>query len=196
MQPYVFTLDILFYFLIVQLPDGPIIQVIAPGEETYDTIARRFFVTLPDCKIISIKKIQNRVSWNTFRDNVSRVSQERLNVKALFHGSSETDPNEIIESNIGYDVNFSRIGLWGRGIYFAESASYADNYAFRFRFGERCIFLSQVFIGDSCYLAEDREIISPPTNYHSVEGEKNGNTIYVLYDNSLAYPSYLITYRH
>jgi len=45
----------------------------------------------------------------------------------LWHGTSDLDPRLILESEEGFDMRFSREGLWGKGIYFAVDASYSNN---------------------------------------------------------------------
>ena len=49
-----------------------------------------------------------------------------------FHGTRLTDPKVIINSDVGFDINFSRPGNYGKGLYFAKQFSYcADrNYAY------------------------------------------------------------------
>ena len=51
-------------------------------------------------------------------------------VKHLFHGTSSTDPSLIYKSESGLDMRFSKPGMYGKGIYFAENSSYSDSYAF------------------------------------------------------------------
>jgi len=48
----------------------------------------------------------------------------------LFHGTSSTDPQMIYQGEDGFDMRFSRSGMWGQGIYFAVNASYSTNYSY------------------------------------------------------------------
>jgi hypothetical protein len=48
-------------------------------------------------------------------------------VMKLYHGSYLTAPKLIYDSHEGFDINFSKGGMWGRGIYFAVNASYSCN---------------------------------------------------------------------
>ena len=44
----------------------------------------------------------------------------------LFHGTRQNNPELIYKGKEeGVDMRFSNHGMWGRGIYFAKSASYS-----------------------------------------------------------------------
>ena len=58
-----------------------------------------------------------------------------------------TDPSLIYKGEEGFDIKFSSAGLWGKGIYFAERASYSDQYAFKLPNGDRGVFLTLVNLG-------------------------------------------------
>lgn len=50
-------------------------------------------------------------------------------VKLLFHGAKTVPPNQIYMSETGLDARFSKDGLYGQGIYFADNAEYSHDYA-------------------------------------------------------------------
>jgi len=50
-------------------------------------------------------------------------------VKLLFHGSKNTDSQQIYASESGLDLRFANPGNWGRGIYFANNSKYSLNYS-------------------------------------------------------------------
>ena len=168
--------------------------------EEFFTIARSFFATLPDMKIIKIEKIMNKTSWQNFTQNVeSQVSmygENCLMIKPLFHGTKKTHPHQIYEHPVGFSTDFSRVGMWGEGLYFAVNSSYSHHYAFNLGDGEMCMFLAQVFVGYSEVRKPDSSITGPKPKFHSVQGVTGGSQIHILYQNGLAYPSYLITYSH
>jgi hypothetical protein len=72
-------------------------------------------------------------------------------VKHLFHGTSATDPSLIYKSESGLDMRFSKPGMYGKGIYFAENSSYSDGYAYfkNNSSGQKQMFLALVLVGDS-----------------------------------------------
>ena len=191
------TSILIIYYLVPMECDSGKIKLEIDTEEFF-TIARSFFATLPNMKIIMIEKIMNKACWEYFRENVKRqVSKHGENclmIKPLFHGTKATHPHQIYEHPVGFSTEFSRAGMWGKGLYFAVNASYSHNYAFNLGNGELCMFLAQVFVGYSEVRKADSSITAPKPQFHSVQGVTNGSQIHILYENGLAYPSYLITY--
>ena len=49
----------------------------------------------------------------------------------LYHGTRETNPSLIYNSEEGFDMRYSREGLWGIAVYFAENSSYSNAYSFK-----------------------------------------------------------------
>ena len=94
---------------------------------------------------------------------------------------------------------------YGIGIYFAVNASYSKPaYCYRNQDGTISLFYARVALGDSVLLqAGNNKLRLPPekpnknnfavNRYDSVNG---GNQMYILYENSRAYPSYLITFKN
>ena len=60
----------------------------------------------------------------------------------FWHGTSKTPPEKIYNGEEGFNQNFSNDGMWGRGLYFAENASYSDNYAYKLPDGSKGMFLA------------------------------------------------------
>ena len=184
--------------------------------QEYYTVARNFFDCLPKAEIIKISKIHNPVCWENFKRKVEAkvhtgesenysLSEGSLLIKPLFHGSSKTNPKLIIENSIGFKVEYSREGVWGRGIYFAVNAAYSHvdySYVVSEERREYSMFLAKVFVGNSNKLKPDSKIKSPPPGFHTVNGilpgsgRRPGTKVYILYEDGLAYPSYLIDYRY
>ena len=103
-------------------------------------------------------------------------------------------------------MQFAAEGYWGRGTYFAEKACYSHHYASSPNATTKQMFLAEVIVGDSCFCRPDRSLLVPPIKkeksdlglaverYDSVTGITGGSRVWIVYDNSKAYPSYLITY--
>ena len=54
-----------------------------------------------------------------------------MNELTLWHGTRETDPVDILNSETGFDANIGRPGFYGKGIYLAEYARYSnEGYAY------------------------------------------------------------------
>ena len=137
-----------------------------------------------------------------------RFGGEELNEKLLFHGSSSNNPEDIYKGDASFDMRMSSHGMWGRGNYFAVNASYSHNFAFQRRSTAmpcRIMLAAWVLTGQS-YTSDPRQFSSPPfrtdcveqggvrRRYDSVNGSTGGSKVYITYDNTLAYPAYVITY--
>ena len=48
----------------------------------------------------------------------------------MYHGTSGTPPTAIYKSEEGFDMTYSRAGMWGNANYFAKNSSYSNSYAF------------------------------------------------------------------
>ena len=143
----------------------------------------------------------------------NRVAREQL----LFHGTRATKPEKIYTSPNGFDVGYARAGRWGKATYFAENASYSDNFAHVIReydiirkheVKRKQMFLAKVLTG-TCYhnAAPDSSRTRPPFRQHREGGDMchymydsvsgvtcDRSRVYAIFDNFHSYPNYLITY--
>lgn len=181
------------------------------GDAEFTRIERRINETMSDVKIHTIERIQNVRLWNqyvfqrrTLQQTLTHKSNEEIEME-LFHGTRKTPPDEIYNGDCGFDMRFSTNGLWGIGSYFAKNASYScRNYSYELPDGKRQVFVAYVLVGDTCDYGtkNDPALRMPPkkdpklskTLYNSVSGETGGSRVYVVYDNRLTYPAYLITF--
>ena len=70
--------------------------------------------------------IELKLACQKYKDkNLSQL------VKFLFHGTSSVEPKTILESESGLDMRFSRDGMYGQGIYFADNSEYSHRYAYK-----------------------------------------------------------------
>ncbi|CAF1570195.1 unnamed protein product, partial [Adineta steineri] len=92
---------------------------------------------------------------------------------------------------------------WGIGIYFAKNASYScGSYAYTLPNGKKQVFLAQVLTGDVHDCKSDTSLRRPPKKnekvsnlrYNSVSGDTGGSKVYIVYENRVIYPTYLITF--
>ena len=170
--------------------------------------------------ISEITKIYNQSIYSKFESECLRIIKKHMVSKSddvkeshceltydkmfrfLFHGTKETDPKLIYNSEDGLDFRFSHKGLMGQGIYFAEDPSYSHSYTYRMREDNlNQMFLCIVNLGKYKALqTNNSELRMPPL----VEGSKSMryDSVYnkplkhfIVYDNSQAYPGYLITYK-
>ena len=193
---------------------------VSKGSSEWNRILNRMQETLPTVRLSSIHRIQNEHLWEKYcqhKERMGRKGRERVNEKELFHGTSNTPPEDIYKSEEGFDMRFSRPGMWGQGNYFAESARYSASgysyqketthtlfYVFSRTVREKQIFLARVLTGDSYRSRPDQTLRIPPLKttsssegirYDTVNGiSHGGELIYIAYSNDKAYPMYLITF--
>ena len=165
--------------------------------------------TLKEANVIKMQQIHNTWLWDAYTQSKHRLSKKNngcTNERLLFHGSSQTRPEQIYNSEKGFDFRFSNQGLWGEGAYFAVDAQYSDRYAYEPYSGRRQFFLAMVLTGESCTCGEDRSLKKPPLKernkmftderYDSVHGKTGGSDIYVVYEHDKAYPAYILDNIH
>ena len=95
----------------------------------------------------------------------------------------------------------SEHGMWGRAIYFAENASYSQDWSFKAEGGLRKMFLAMVILGDCIELPLTKGMVQPPYKpgtsipYDSVKGHTGGSDVYMVYANQKCIPRYLVTFE-
>ena len=58
---------------------------------------------------------------------MTETSDNQVEQVVAFHGTGRNDPSLVINSDVGFDIQFSRPGLYGRGLYFAKNFQYSAN---------------------------------------------------------------------
>lgn len=85
--------------------------------------------------LISIEKCLNKIVQHRFFNELKVTVQKYPGkcptqlIKLLFHGTTTNKPKMVYASEEGLDMRFSRSGLFGQGIYFADNAAYSHTYA-------------------------------------------------------------------
>lgn len=185
--------------------DNVAIKEVPIGSPEWKRVTQRVLDTLPQVDVSKIERIQNRYLWEKYVFHSRRMKEKNngnIGEKELFHGTSNTLPEKIYaDEEEGFDMRFSRSGMWGQGNYFAEKASYSDNYAYQDPNGTKQLFLAKVLTGDSIEMKSDTKLRMPPpkdgtVRYDTVNGVTHGCRVYIAYSNDKAYPLYLITYTY
>ncbi|CAF3647844.1 unnamed protein product [Rotaria sp. Silwood1] len=182
---------------------------IPKNDPTFARIENRMKETMNKVKIDKIERVQNIRMWNHYAFHRRELKKElcltpNLQIEMeLFHGTRSTLPSEIYNGEYGFDMTFSTSGMWGLGTYFAKNASYSSsNYAYQLPNGKRQVFLAQVLTGDVYDCNSDSSLRRPPKKnetmsglrYNSVSGDTGDSKVYIVYENRVAYPTYLITF--
>eukprot|EP00347_Sterkiella_histriomuscorum_P017154 403350461 len=183
-----------------------IIIPLAQGGHEWIQIENQFKVTMPQAKILSIERVQNQKLWTNFThavDNITSQWEKQPETRMLFHGTRQTPPEKIYDSEEGFNMQFSSGGMWGQPLYFSQTSSYSDNYRFQLPQNTFQMFFARVLVGNYAPLPSSNSIKMPPIvqgdakgQYHdSIKGNTAGSDIFMIYANNKAYPEYLITYQ-
>ena len=182
---------------------------ITRSDPNFARIENRMKETLPNAKVHQIERVQNLRMWSHYvfrRQQLQKELSLKPNLQIeqeLFHGTRSTPPNEIYNGEYGFDMTYSTSGLWGIGTYFAQNAAYScSSYAFKLPNGQRQVFLAHVLTGEAYDCPSDESLRRPPKKnegssglrYNSISGVTGGTKVYIVYENRVAYPTYLITF--
>ncbi len=179
-------------------------------------VLRRMQDTLPRVICKKIERVQNKTIWERHKlekQQMSARNNGEINDKLLFHGTGNTNPHQIAQSEDGIDFRHStreRKLMWGKGAYFAVKASYSNQYAYKLAEGTRQIILVNVLTGFSHNYGSTHnyDLTKPPPrpvhpgapvlssnrSYDTVCGHTGDSDVYVVYDLTKSYPAYIITY--
>jgi len=164
-------------------------------------------------KVVKLERIQNQWLYKKYyhelENTMTKNNTKDGNEKLLFHGTHNTAPEQIYNGEEGFDMRFSLAGMWGNGIYFAQTSTYSARYGYQIpNRKQKQLFLSTVVCGFVSTMASDSSLKMPPERptsdtsiqfakprYDSVSGTTDGTQVYIIYSNSKAYPLYLITFE-
>lgn len=175
-----------------------LIDVLTNSEE-YNFVVTPFKKTMGGSKILSVKRIQNKYLMDQYIMVINKRGEvrpgEEVNRKFLFHGTRQNPPEKIYGNfDTGFDLQYANYGLYGKGLYFAENASYSNGYAYATKENAniRQMFLADVFVGRS-YNSGSNSNVKAPAGFDSINITSAG--FYIVYHNFYSYPLYLITYQ-
>ncbi|CAB3360145.1 Hypothetical predicted protein [Cloeon dipterum] len=168
-------------------------------------------------KIQKIYKVKNSTLWMKYTSRRQQIALEypkgeKVPEMHLFHGTRCTDADTIVEHGFNIEKSDPQ-GMFGKGIYFANLSSKCNQYTFegykaackdhRNEHCTQCIrkmLLCKVAVG-KMYEAQApmNGNMEAPKGYHSIVANPKPhflvNPEYVIYNNSQAYPSFLIEYK-
>ena len=189
-----------------ELQDSPSeLKPVPEGSREWNGVQDLLRKSLAAAQLKKLERIQNIPLWEKyafFKQQMHRRNNGETNELLLFHGTRQTSPNEIIESEKGFDFRFGGNCMWGAAAYFAVNASYSDRYAHQTKgpFVYKQFLLARVLTGHSKALQPNTSLRKPPPkedesgDYDTVNGHTGGSQVYMVYDHEKAYPAYLITY--
>lgn len=127
--------------------------------------------------------------------------EDSLNEHYLFHGCSQVAAKAIARNNFNLALAGTHGDMFGRGMYFAESAMKADEYTSRGDDGLRCLLVCRVLLGKLKHteVRMPRQSCCPITgSYDSVLGDRERCVgtyrEFVTFDADAIYPAYIVWY--
>ena len=150
---------------------------------------------LPDASAVEVERAKVRSSAKTRFERKKR--EMSLNgpvaTKQLFHGTKHIDPRDIINSDECMNSRRHRPNGGNKGVYFYESVAAIENYSHRISQGRKQTMLCEVLVGNAVR-SNHHSCRQAPEGYDSVQGNDHGSDLWVVYEDDMALPAYLITY--
>ncbi|KAE8581221.1 hypothetical protein XENTR_v10024702 [Xenopus tropicalis] len=175
--------------------------------EEYRNIARNFIQTSDntDIRIVKIERIQNLTLWRSYsirKIQVDKKNPYRVNERHLYHGTSADAIRKI--NHHGFNRSFcGKNGTkHGFGTYFARDASYSCHSVYAAPDENKYKYVYQALVITGEYCAGQESYIEPPyigedpsaDQYDSVVNSVHDPIAFVVFNDSSAYPEYLITF--
>ncbi|XP_053468261.1 uncharacterized protein parp10 [Ictalurus furcatus] len=192
------------YSLLSDVPDAVRLQ---KDSEEYNEVTAEFFSGLSaeqnNVQIVKVEKLMNRLLYSQYRLKKADMEQKvRGDVeRTLYHGTSESSVKEICIHGFNRSFCGKNATAFGQGVYFAVKSSYSfsDTYSPPNADGHKFIFVARVLTGDFIQGKHDmraaplRQESGIPVRYHSVVDTVREPTLFVIFNDTQAYPQYLIT---
>ncbi|XP_048338592.1 protein mono-ADP-ribosyltransferase PARP10 [Sphaerodactylus townsendi] len=178
------------------------------SSEEFQGTVRQFYGTLEDfhnkIRIIKVQKVLHPLLYQQYllkrgamEKACGRPEVERL----LYHGTTEQSSREICQFGFNRSFCGKNATRYGHGVYFAVQAyiSVQEQYSPSSTDGNKYIFVTRTLVGD--YTTGSHELRAPPLRegdsalrrYDSVVDNLRAPSIFVIFNDTQAYPQYLIT---
>ncbi|XP_063421355.1 uncharacterized protein LOC134706388 [Mytilus trossulus] len=183
------------------------IVTLSPGQKEYDHICDE--MKSVGIQITKIERLENIHLLDRFKSETEHIKKHRqlgfnMNIQYLYHGT-KVDKSRIGEE--GLDQRLSRMGFFGKGIYFSDNPLKCIHYAKDSNLEESYILKCRVILGDSKHFpkgeydtALQREPEKPDVKtgwrfYDSVVGCPRDYNEFVIYENRRAMIEYIISFK-
>lgn len=173
---------------------------IVPHSQEFQQIYDRFHVSMDKrrFKVVNLQRIQNKHLVSDYVYHIRKaIELNPINSRSrmlLFHGTRKTEPKTIYETNdVGFDLQYSNNGKYGRGLYFAVNAKYCHfgGYSYKTPQNTYKLLIVDVYIGNNMQCEPGAYRKAPP-GFDSIYTKEN---FYVIYHNSRSYPVYELEYE-
>lgn len=183
---------------------------IPEGSEENQHVVQLFLKTLQDqsLEVIQVQKVDNAVLYNQYQLKKLRTVMTDPNIPAeriLYHGTTETSAKEICHSGFNRSFSGKNATFYGQGVYFASESevSTRDTYSPPNAEGKKFVFMARVLTGEFTQGKENmrtppvipNQTEEVPRRYDSLVNRVQDPTFFVIFNDTQAYPEYLITCR-
>uniref|UniRef100_A0A3Q4G4Y7 Poly [ADP-ribose] polymerase n=1 Tax=Neolamprologus brichardi TaxID=32507 RepID=A0A3Q4G4Y7_NEOBR len=176
--------------------------------DEFQNVVKQFYETIQEyhskIRIIQVEKLMNKLLYNQYKLKKASVLQRATYPqieRTLYHGTSESSVKEICIHGFNRSFCGKNATVYGQGVYFAVNSalSVQDQYSPPNADGYKFIFVSKVLTGDytkgchSIKTAPLKETGDIPLRYDSVTDNITKPSMFVIFNDTQAFPEYLIT---
>ncbi|XP_074745857.1 protein mono-ADP-ribosyltransferase PARP10 [Strix uralensis] len=183
---------------------------LAEDSEEFRDTAHHFYETLEELRgqigVVKVEKLIHPLLYQQYQLKKASMEVARAGTtveRVLFHGTTEPSSREICLHGFNRSFCGKNAALYGLGVYFAAEAavSVQERYSPRSPDGNKFVFVAKVLTGEYAVGGQGlrapplREGAGPPLRYDSVVDNPRHPGIFVIFNDTQAYPQYLITCR-
>uniref|UniRef100_UPI0009B308B4 poly [ADP-ribose] polymerase 10 n=1 Tax=Monopterus albus TaxID=43700 RepID=UPI0009B308B4 len=193
------------YSLLSKLPE---VTKVDEESDEFQNVVKNFYETIQEyhskIRIIQVEKLMNRLLYNQYKLKKASILKRATYPdveRRLYHGTSENSVKEIYIHGFNRSFCGKNATVYGQGVYFAVNSalSVQDQYSPPNADGHKFIFVSRVLTGDftkgchSMKTAPLKETGDVPLRYDSVTDDITKPSMFVIFNDTQAFPEYLIT---
>uniref|UniRef100_A0A3Q3GV61 Poly [ADP-ribose] polymerase n=1 Tax=Labrus bergylta TaxID=56723 RepID=A0A3Q3GV61_9LABR len=184
---------------------GDLIKLFAltAGSKEYKDVETKVTKTGLTITIISIERVQSPTLWQSYqlkKKHMEKKNNHTKNEKRLFHGTGADSIDLINKDGFNRSYAGKHAAMYGNGTYFAVDPRYsAQGYASPDTQGHKRMYLARVLVGD--FTQGRGGMLTPPAKsgntsdlYDSVTDNKSPPSMFIVFNDTHAYPEYLITF--
>lgn len=193
------------YSLLSNLPE---VSKVDEESDEFQNVVKNFYETIKEfhskIRIIKVEKLMNRLLYNQYKLKKASVLQRAtypVIEQTLYHGTSENSVKEICVHGFNRSFCGKNATVYGQGVYFAVNSalSVQEQYSPPNADGHKYVFVSKVLTGDytkgchSMKTAPLKETEGIPLRYDSVTDDITKPEMFIIFNDTQAFPEYLIT---
>ncbi|XP_062835889.1 protein mono-ADP-ribosyltransferase PARP10 isoform X2 [Anolis carolinensis] len=190
-----------------------LVPLVEGSEEFRDTV-RHFYDTLEELhskiRIVKVEKLVHPLLYRQYQ--LKKAAMEKACghqevERILYHGTTEQSTREICQHGFNRSFCGKNATLYGHGVYFARKAclSVKEQYSPSGPGGNKHVFVARTLVGDFTAGSvgmrapplregeEEREEGAPCRRYDSTVDCPHDPSIFVIFNDTQAYPQFLIT---